>query len=72
MSKHLKVTMFYVILSHLVNVMLALEVSWYIVYQSILAIAQKSQLCIRDFVVIADPFVFDSQSDSVCVIMGHL
>lgn len=37
--------------------MFALEVSWYIVYQSILAIAQKSLLCIREFVVVADPAV---------------
>lgn len=44
------------ILSHF-NVMFALEVSWYIVYQSILAIAQKSLLCIREFVAVADPAV---------------
>lgn len=42
MPKWLKVTMFDVILSHLLNFTSALEVSWYIVYQSVLAIAQKS------------------------------
>lgn len=42
MSKQAKVTVFDEVLSHLHNVMLVLEVSWYIVSQSVLAIAQKS------------------------------
>lgn len=67
------VTMFYGILSHLLHVM---DISRYIVYQSILAVAQESQLCIRDLVFIADPavipFLFDNVSVKCLEIIYHM
>lgn len=65
--------MFYGILSHLLHVM---DISRYIVYQSILAVAQESQLCIRDLVFIADPavipFLFDNVSVKCLEIIYHM